>query len=41
MNDNNASGSGIRRTVVILAIIAVIVYLLFIAAGVFGYKDVA
>jgi len=26
--------------VVILAIIAVIIYLLFIAAGVFGYKDV-
>jgi len=40
MSDPRPSNSGIRRTVVILAIIAVIIYLLFIAAGVFGYKDV-
>lgn len=39
MNQPRPSGSGIRRTVVILALIAVIIYLLFIAAGVFGFKD--
>lgn len=39
MNAPKPFGSGIRRTVLLLAVIAVIIYLLFIAAGVFGYKD--
>jgi hypothetical protein len=32
------SRSGIRRTVAILAVIATCIYLLFIAAGIFGFR---
>ncbi len=39
MPDHNSSGTGIRRTAIVLAVIAVAIYLLFIAAGVFGFKD--